>query len=124
MRSLIISSLGFLFIGCGESQPEPMYLTKEYYEWTCSDYVDSSEIVITTKTCEDHETGLYWLISETQMVHGQKYKRKLDKTNNWNIDCVYETVIPLLEDYCIAVEGVTLTAYVEPATWSGALFDN
>ena len=111
-----------LLIACGESQPEPLYLTKEFYEWTCHDYEDKSEIVVTTNTCEDRESGLHWLIAESHMVDGSTFKRKMDKSENWNIDCVYQTRLPLVEDYCIEVDGVTLTAYVEPATWSGALF--
>ena len=118
MRMLLLFGL----VGCADTQPEPLYLTKEFYEWTCFDYEDRSEIVVTTNTCEDHETGLYWLIAESHMTYGSGFKRKLDKTENWPIDCLYQTELPLMDDYCIEVEGVTLTAYVEPATWSGALF--
>tara|TARA_Y100001970_G_C14250663_1_gene871569 strand:+ start:2862 stop:3221 length:360 start_codon:yes stop_codon:yes gene_type:complete len=113
-----------LLLACGEqtTNPEPLYMTKEFYDWSCSDYEDFSEIVVSTNTCEDHETGLYWLIAESHMVSGGGLKRKLNKADNWNIDCLYQTELPLIDDYCIEVEGVTLTAYVEPATWSGALF--
>jgi len=113
-----------LLLACGEqvTSPEPLYLTEEYYDWTCHDYEDRSEIIVSTNTCEDHETGLYWLIAESHLVAGGGFKRKLDKAPNWEIDCLYETKLPLLDDYCIEVGGVTLTAYVEPATWSGALF--
>lgn len=114
--------LPLLLIACGESQPEPLYLTEEFYEWVCHDYQDRSEIIVETSTCEDHETGLYWLIAETHMVDGSRLKRKMDKAENWHIDCLYQTRLPLAEEYCIEVEGVTLTAYVEPASWSGALF--
>ena len=115
-------SLLTLLMACGESQPEPLQLTKEFYEWHCSDYEDKSEIIVSTNTCEDHETGLYWLIAESHITYGHGFKRKLDKADNWHIDCLYQTKLPLIDDYCIEVEGVTLTAYVEPATWSGALF--
>ena len=111
-----------LLFACGDSQPEPLLLTKEFYEWTCHDYENKSEIIVNTNTCEDHETGLYWLIAESHLVQGAGFKRKLDKAENWHIDCLYQTTLPLIEDYCIEVEGVTLTAYVEPATWSGALW--
>ena len=117
MRMLLIG-----LIGCAESQPEPLYLTKEFYEWTCSDYENKSEIVVTTNTCEDRESGLYYLIAEYQLYSGPGYKRHLTKTDNWQDDCVWQTEFPLLEEFCIEVEGVTLTAYVEPATWSGTLF--
>ena len=109
-------------LACGPSQPEPLYLTKEFYDWTCNDYEYKSEIVVTTNTCEDHETGLYYLVAQYQMYYGPGYKRRLTKTDNWDIDCVWQTEFPLLEEFCIEVEGVTLTAWVEDATWSGALF--
>jgi len=110
-----------ILLACGDPQPEPLYLTKEFYDWSCSDYENHSEIVVTTNTCEDYETGLYWLIAESHLTYGSGVKRKLDKTSNWAIDCLYQTELPLIDDYCIEVEGVTLTAYVEPATWTGAL---
>jgi len=114
---------GFLFtaflMACGETQPEPIYLTQEFYDWTCHDYQDKSEIVVTTNTCEDYETGLYWLVAEYELVRGGGFKRKLDKADEWESDCLYETNLPLLDEYCIEVGGVTLTAYVEPATYSG-----
>ncbi len=117
MLSLLIT-----LIACGgDSQPEPLYLTKEYYTWACHDYEDRSEIVVSSNTCEDHESGLYWLVAESHMVMGSGYKRKLDKTADWETDCLYQTELPLFDDYCIEVEGVTLTAYVEPTTWTGAL---
>ena len=122
MKTLLLIITSTFAIACGESQPEPILLTKEFYEWTCADYETISEITITSKTCEDYESGLYWLVAESHMNYGQGFKRKLDKTDNWDIDCVYQTEIPLIDDYCIEVEGVTLTAYVESATWSGALF--
>ena len=112
-----------LLMACaGESQPEPLYLTKELYNWTCKDYQDHSEIIVTTDTCEDQESGLYWLVAEYQLYNGEGYKRKLDKTDNWEIDCRWETQFALIEEFCISVDGVTLTAYVEPATYSGTLF--
>jgi len=106
-------------IACSESEPEPVLLTKEFYEWTCNDYENHSEIIVNTSTCEDYETGLYWLIAESHLTYGSGFKRKLDKTDNWDIDCLYQTKLPLVDDYCIEVEGVTLTAFVEPASWFG-----
>ena len=111
-----------LLMACADPQPEPLWLTEEFYDWVCADYENHSEIVVTTNTCEDHETGLYWLIAESHMTYGTGLKRKLDKAENWQIDCLYQTQLPLVDDYCVEVEGVTLTAYVEPATWSGAFF--
>jgi hypothetical protein len=122
MKGIFKSIICLSLVACGDSQPEPLYLTKDFYNWTCSDYENHSTITVTTVTCEDHESGLYWLIAESHLVAGGGFKRKLDKTSNWDIDCVYQTELPLIDDYCIEVDGVTLTAYVEPATWSGALF--
>ncbi len=117
MRTLLL----LICTACGESQPEPLLLTEEFYDWQCHDYEDISQIVISTNTCEDYESGLYWLVAESHLTRGSGFKRKLDKAENWHIDCLYQTEIPLIDDYCIEVEGVTLTAYVDPATWSGAL---
>ena len=111
-----------LLFACAESQPEPVYLTEEFYSWTCHDYQDMSEVIVNTSTCEDHETGLYWIVAESHLTYGSGFKRKLDKSKNWQVDCLYQTEIPLVDDYCIEVEGVTLTAYVEPASWSGVFF--
>ena len=119
MRKLL---LPLLLIACGETQPEPLYLTKEFYDWTCHDYEHKSEIVVTTSTCEDRDSGLHYLIAEYQLHERSGYKRHLTKADNWHIDCKWQTEFPLLEEICIEVEGVTLTAYVEPATWSGAFF--
>ena len=107
-----------LLLACGDSKPEPIYLTKEFYEWQCNDYENHSEIVVSTNTCEDHETGLSWLIAESHLTYGKGFKRRLDKTDNWSVDCLYQTELPLIDDYCIEVEGVTLIAYVDPASWS------
>ena len=109
-------------LACGEPQPEPLYLTKEFYSWTCNDYEYKSEIVVTTNTCEDHETGLYYLIAEYQLYNTPGYKRRLTKTDDWHNDCEYQTEFPLIEEVCIEVVGVTLTAWVEPGTWTDALF--
>ena len=117
----MINLLLTLLMACGETEPEPLYLTKEFYDWTCRDYQDKSEIIVTTNTCEDRDTGLYYLVAEYQMYGHPGYKRHLTKADNWDIDCVWETKFPLLEEMCIEVEGVTLTAYVEAASWSGML---
>ena len=110
-----------LLLSCADSQPEPLYLTGEFYKWSCKDYENHSEIIVNSNTCEDYETGLYWLIAESHLTQGSGVKRKLNKTPNWETDCLYQTELPLVDDYCIEVEGVTLTAYVEPATYSGIL---
>ena len=110
-----------LLMACGETQPEAIPLSQEYYNWTCKDYQDVSEIIVTSNTCEDEASGLHYLVAEYQLMDRSGFKRKLDKTDNWPIDCTWQTSFPLLEEYCIEVEGVALTAYVEPATYSGIL---
>ena len=57
--------------------------------------------------------------AEYQLYNRPGFKRKLDKTNNWDIDCIWETNFPMVDEVCIEVEGVTLTAYVESPSWSG-----
>ena len=110
--------LALLMACAGEVQPEPLYLAKEYYDWTCSDYQDHSEIIVTSETCEDRESGLWYLIAESSLYTGVSFKRHLTQ----EVPCHYETNFILIDEVCIEVEGVTLTAYVDPATWSGALF--
>ena len=109
-----------LILACGEVQPEPVPLTREFYSWTCKDYQDNSEIIVISETCDDIDSGLWYLIAETQLYHGTKYKRHLTQ----DVECHYETNFILIDDVCISVEGVTLTAYVDPATWSGALLED
>ncbi len=102
-------------LACGEPQPEPIALSREYYSWTCKDYEDNSEIIVTSETCEDRESGLWYLVAETQLYNGTRYKRHLTQ----EIECYYETNFILIEDVCISVEGVALTAYVDSPTWFG-----
>ena len=121
MRNILF----LLGIACNnpeEPQPEPLLLTKEFYSWTCRDYEHKSEIIVTTNTCEDRDSGLYYLIAEYQLYDEPGYKRHLTKTDNWNSDCVWQTEFSLIEDVCIEVEGVTLTAYVESPSWSGVVW--
>ena len=112
MKKLLIALLA---LGCGESPPEPLLLTKEFYSWSCKDYQDWSEIVVTSETCEDRESGLWYLIAETHLYTGKRYKRHLTQ----EVPCHYTTNFIFIDEVCIEVEGVTLTAWVEPATWSG-----
>ncbi len=111
-------------LACSPTQPEPLFLTKEFYNWQCDDYEDLSNITISTNTCEDQQSGLYWIVAESRIAYGGVYKKKLDKSENWDIDCLYQTEIPLIENYCIEIEGVTLTAYVEDSSWSGMFLEN
>ena len=107
-------------IACnGEIEPEPIHLTQDFYSWTCKDYLDVSEIVVSTNTCEDYETGLHWIVAEYQLINGIIGKRKLNKVDDWEDSCAWETTFPLVEEYCITVEGVSLTAYVDEPSWAG-----
>ena len=109
--------LALLMACAGEAQPEPLYLAKEFYSWTCSDYEDYSEIIVTSETCEDRESGLWYLIAESHLYKGQNLKKHLTQED----PCYYETNFVLIDEVCIELEGVTLTAWVDPATWAGSL---
>lgn len=122
MEYCTMISLLTLLISCSDPEPQPLFLTKEFYRWECYELESTSEISVDTNTCEDRESGLHWLISEAHMLDGSRLKKKLGKTSNWHIDCLYQAKLPVIENECADVDGVTLTAYVEPATWSGALF--
>ena len=117
MKNLLLPLL--LICGaCGEAEPEPLLLTKEFYNWTCSDYENHTEIVITSETCDDRDSGLWYLIAETHLYTGDRLKRHLTKEE----PCHYTTNFILIDEVCMEVEGVTLTAWVDPATWSDAVW--
>ena len=118
MKQNLMMVAALTCIACGEAQPEPIYLTKDYYDWTCKDYQEHSEIVVSTETCEDRESGLWYLIAETHLYTGTKFKRRLVQEE----PCHYTTNFILIEEVCIEVDGVMLTAWVDQGTWSGALF--
>ena len=126
MRSLLIGLTGLLFTGCGEPQPEPLYLTADFYEWYCD---DTDAVVVTTETYECSETGLHFLVAEVHMRDGEIFKTNLK--NDWAcVEPHWEERVPVgalgytCEDPGTPsdVAGVMLTAYVDPATWSEALF--
>ncbi len=110
-----------LFFACGAPQPESMILNRDFYSWTCKDYSDISEIVVTTNTCEDSESGLHWLVAETFFVDTSSYKQRMTKADSWDQHCVYEATFPLVDEFCIYLEGVAVTAFVDSATWGGVL---
>ena len=110
-----------LLFGCGTSQPEPVILTRDFYSWTCKDYSDISEVVVTTNTCEDSESGLHWLVAETFLVDASSYQQRMTKTDGWDESCVYEAAFPLFDEFCVHLEGVAVTAFVDSATWGGVL---
>ena len=127
MRTLLLAALLPIFTSAcapneGDPPLDPIWLTREFYSWSCSDYENYSRITVETNTCEDRESGLYYLIAEYQLMDGSGYKRHLTKAENWHIDCLYSTEFSMIDEVCIQVDGVTLTAYVTEATWSGVLF--
>jgi hypothetical protein len=110
----------FLFlVGCAEPAPTPLPLEKGFYEWTCKDYENHSEIIVTTNTCEDLESGLYYMVAEYHMYNGVRHKRHMTKSDDWIDDCVWNASFYLIDDVCIGVNGVTLTAYIGEATLFG-----
>ena len=111
--------LSLFLLACAEPAPTPLPLERGFYEWTCKDYENHSEIIVTTNTCEDLESVLYYMVAEYQMYNGIGHKRHLVKTDNWNNDCLWNASFTLIDDVCIGVEGVTLTAYVGEATLFG-----
>ena len=90
--------LSLILAACGSSQPEPLYLTKEFYEWTCVDHENRSEVVVTTTTCENRESGLHYFIGEVFFFDGDSYKRQLKRTSPGADDCDWQTEFPLLDN--------------------------
>ena len=103
MRSLIPIAL----LACGtETQPDPYPLTKEFYSWQCKDYEDFTEVIVTTKTCDE---DVQFIVAELHLTTEQVLKTNL-KTS-YEGDCQWEESFLLIDEYCIQVEGVALTAY-------------
>ncbi len=101
-------------IACAEPKKEELLLEKEFYSWTCKDYENSTEIIVTTETCESNESGLHFLIAEAFLIDGTHYKRHLTE----DAECEWSTKIVFIDEVCIQVDGVTLTAIVdEPSIW-------
>lgn len=89
-----------------------MLLEKDFYSWTCKDYEDWTEVIITTETCENSETGLHHLIAEAFLYDGSNYKRHLIEES----ECSWQTEIVFIDEICMQVDGVTLTAIVDEAS--------
>ena len=118
MRSILFL-FGIACSACGEPQPEPYWLTEEFYDWRCEEKSDEypvDKVIVSTETCDE---GVIWLISELHFDTGQLWKQRLYKDS---LSCQWTADFPLVEGDCDNVDGVTLTAWVNPATWSGALW--
>lgn len=100
-------------IACGPSQQESIPLPKDFYSWTCKDYPDHTEVVVTTETCESTETGVHFLIAEAFLVNGLSYKRHLTEEP----ECSWSTSIVFIEEVCMSIEGVTLSAIVDESNY-------
>ena len=101
-------SLGLL-LACGEPQKEEIPLEGEFYSWTCKDYENHTEVIVTTETCENITSGLHHLIAEAFLIDGSNYKRHLVEKS----ECEWETSFVFIDEVCIQVDGVTLTAVVD-----------
>ena len=111
MKHLLILSC---LMACGEPKKEELLLEKDFYSWTCKDYEDSTEIIVTTETCESSESGLHFLIAEAFLIDGTHHKRHLTEET----ECEWSAKIVFIDEVCIQVDGVTLTAIVdEPSIW-------
>ena len=122
MKALLATALLFTGACAPNDNPalETVALSREFYSWTCKDYEDHTELIVETATCEDIDSGLHFLIAEYTLYSGTAFKRHLTET----AECQYSATFYLIEEVCVSVEGVTLTALVEEATWEGVFFDD
>jgi len=103
MRLSIIT----LLAACGaESQPDPYPLSKEFYAWQCKDYEDFTEVIVTTETCDE---DVQFIVAELHLTTEQILKTNLKTA--YEGDCQWEESFLLIDEYCVQVEGVALTAY-------------
>ena len=125
MKTIALITLGTI-TACGESI-EPLMLTKDFYEWHCD---DAGAIVVTTQTYECSETGLHYLVADAHMNDGNRFKINLKNPEACD-ESHWEERIPVQvfgyqcenPGFPSDVVGVTLTAYVDEATWTGAIGD-
>ena len=122
MKALLATALIFTGACAPNDQPtlETVELSRELYSWTCKDYEDHTELIVETATCEDIDSGLHFLIAEYTLYNGPGFKRHLTESD----ECLYSASFFLIDEVCVSVEGVTLTALVEEATWEGVFFDD
>ena len=103
----------FCLIACGPGQKEEIPLPGDYYDWTCKDYQDYTEVIVTTETCSRAEDGVYFLIAEAFLINGSSFKRHLTEDK----ECSWSTEIVFIDEICMEVDGVTLTAIVDESTY-------
>ena len=128
LGALTLSACSDLRAMTGNERIEPLQMTKEFYSWHCN---NSGNIVVSTETYECHETGLHYIVAEAHLYDGERLKINL-KNPNACIDSHWKEMIPIsvFGYHCenpgteSDVDGVTLTAYVDEATWAGAMFGN
>ena len=105
--------------GCGDGGVTPLYLTQEFYSWECvskSEEYPVDRVIATTSTCDE---SVIWIVSELHYTTGQFMKQRLYK----DADCRWQVEYPLVQAGCENVEGVTLTAWVNSASWPEVLFE-
>jgi len=106
---MMLNLIMLAMLGCASNSkqlPEAYPLEKDLYDWSCKDYQDVTEIEITTWSCDD---SIVYIAAEVHLVEGPVWKSKMD----YGDDCLYETFVPLYDDYCIEVEGVTVVAWAQ-----------
>ena len=109
MRNLTLASFVLFTTGCPVAiEPTPLLLTSEHYAWTCDDYEDYTEVHVATETCDE---DVRFIVAELHLTNGNIWKTNLKKENSF--DCEWSEQFLLTEEFCVEVEGVALTAYVD-----------
>ena len=110
MKYTLLALLPFI-TGCPVAMkvdPQPIPLTQDFYEWTCKDYEEYTEIIVSTETCDDQ---VRYIVAELHLTNEDVWKTNLKQS--FDGDCYWEEQFLLTEEYCIQVEGVALTAWVD-----------
>ena len=103
MRIAIIA----LLTACGaETQPDPYPLSKEFYSWQCKDYEDHTEVYVSTETCDE---DVQYIVAELHLTTEQIFKTNLKTA--FEGDCQWDESFLLIEEHCVQVEGVAVTAF-------------
>ena len=96
-------------LGCAtavKQQPDAYRLKDDLYDWACQDFEDVTEVEIKTWSCD---SSIAYIAAEVHLVEGLTWYSKMERGD----DCLYETFVPLYDDYCIEVEGVTVVAWAQ-----------